>query len=166
MAPRSMPPADRFWRHVDKVARAPCWLWTGAIGSTGYGNFGWTWKNIVNTHRAVWAITHGVFPAQHVLHRCDNRWCVNPDHLFLGSALDNMRDKVAKGRQLRGTANPGAKLTEAAVWEIRRERAQGVSCPVLAKRFNVSPSLISMAARGVVWGHLGLSELGTETYLH
>ena len=86
----------RFWKRVIKTDT--CWLWIGSINSTGYGtvNLG---VHTVGAHCYSWVITNGpIVKGLQVLHACDNPPCVNPAHLFLGTAIDNMRDCVAKHR--------------------------------------------------------------------
>lgn len=94
--------AAGFWAMVVKTEG--CWEWTGAKFKTGYGavNIG---HRIVTTHRRSWELTNGPIPeGLFVLHHCDNRPCVRPDHLFLGTHQDNMTDMVSKGRQKNGWA--------------------------------------------------------------
>lgn len=93
--------AETFWSKVDTTGE--CWLWLAArIPPYGYGNFGGTqdgvrWVKLA--HRHAYELAHGPIPeGMWVLHRCDNPPCVRPDHLFLGTHADNMRDMVAKGR--------------------------------------------------------------------
>lgn len=85
-----------FWAKVHKTD--DCWEWTAARMSSGYGGFYWQ-RGRVPAHRFSWEIAFGAIPeGMFVCHHCDNRLCVRPDHLFLGTALDNARDCVAKGR--------------------------------------------------------------------
>lgn len=96
-APLDLPEvAGRFWSKVDKGPG--CWTWTGATQNYGYGAV--TIHGLTRrAHRVSWELAHGPIPdGLHVCHRCDNPPCVNPDHLFLGTAQDNVDDKDAKGR--------------------------------------------------------------------
>lgn len=90
-----------------------------------------------------------------VCHKCDNPKCINPEHLFLGTHADNMRDKKEKRRcsRLKGEKHGQAKLTEGKAREIKELKGK-VSQRVLAKRYGVSPSMVSMIQAGVKWGHL------------
>lgn len=129
-----------------------CWLWLRGVNNYGYG---------VSTHpeagsgahRAAWAAYKGTIPAgQHVLHKCDVRSCINPDHLFLGDQLANMRDKMGKGRHVShpGEKHGRARLKESEVIAIRN--ADGTARN-LAKAYGVSPSLISLIRSGRRWKH-------------
>lgn len=88
----------RFWDKVDKSGE--CWVWLSATHSQGYGLFK-TGHNTQNyAHRVVWVLEYGPIPeGAFVCHSCDNPPCVRPEHLFLGTAADNMQDMVSKGRQ-------------------------------------------------------------------
>src|SRR3990172_3375900 len=98
---------ERFWEHVDKRTEKECWLWQGAKNGSKkiYGNLRINGKTQL-AHRFSWIIANGPIPKMKgtdwrgtcVLHRCDNGLCVNPDHLFLGTHIDNMIDRTTKGR--------------------------------------------------------------------
>lgn len=90
--------AARFWSKVRKGDG--CWEWQAKRFDNGYGSFAVSRNKNQGAHRVAWELTNGPIPAgMSVLHHCDNRPCVRPDHLFLGTQLDNMRDMLAKGRQ-------------------------------------------------------------------
>ena len=87
----------RFWRFVEKTEG--CWLWTGAKTGGGYGYIRRSGKEKMSAHRASWEMHNGPVPeGLWVLHRCDTPACVRPDHLFVGTRADNMRDAHEKGR--------------------------------------------------------------------
>lgn len=88
----------RFWAKVSKSDN--CWEWTAALHDSGYGIFGTGDKRVDRAHRISWRLVNGDIPAGlFVCHHCDNRKCIRPDHLFLGTNDDNRADMVRKGRQ-------------------------------------------------------------------
>ena len=88
---------DRFWSRVEKAP--DCWIWLGTRGHFGHGELVNNGK-IERAHRLSWELHNGPIPdGLHVLHKCDNPPCVNPDHLYLGDNTANMRDRDARGRQ-------------------------------------------------------------------
>ena len=94
---------NRFWSKVNKNTESGCWEWTAGRDGHGYGKFYLHGKDI-GAHRASWEIHNGKIPEAEgyhgmcVLHKCDNPLCINPSHLWLGTNLDNMRDRDKKGR--------------------------------------------------------------------
>lgn len=93
----------RFWAKVDIKSEDECWLWTASVTSRGYGAFAINGKS-TSAHKISWALVNndGVMsdPKSHIMHSCDVRPCVNPRHLSLGTALDNTRDAINKGRNV------------------------------------------------------------------
>ena len=142
----------RFWDKVDKSG--DCWEWTGAK-SCGYGN-SWNDGKHIGAHRLVLHIMGIDIPAgMYVCHRCDNRGCVNPDHLFIGTPKDNMRDKIDKGRDRysprKGEKNGNSKLSEGNVKEILLSDESNAT---LAKRFDISRQLAWKIRTKQVWSHV------------
>lgn len=147
--------ANDFWKHVDKSG--DCWIWMGAKTRGGYGKTRLNTK-VCSTHRASWVYTYGEIPnGLCVLHKCDVRLCVRPDHLFLGTLVDNSDDKVKKERQLRGEQINKAKLTEAIVRLIRSNTE--MTNIEIAKIYGVNHSTIANVRRGKTWKHV--KQLGT-----
>jgi hypothetical protein len=150
--------AARFWEKVDRWdGPDACWIWLGAFRRDGYGEFrdGTT----VAAHRESWTLTNGPIPdGLFVCHTCDNRRCVNPTHLFLGTNADNLADMAAKGRASRaglaGEANGNAVLTDAKVRSIRDALSQGSSKKGLSRTYGVSRRLIQRIADGTAWSHV------------
>jgi len=159
LAARQAVPAEiRFWASIRRT-ESGCWEWSGCRDGNGYGvienrELGKRQK----APRLSWEINRGPIPAGlFVCHHCDNPPCVNPEHLFLGTPADNMRDMAAKGRSGTplGSAHPNAILTEAHVAEIRRLYAGGgVTHRQLGQRFSVSKSAVGAVMSGRNWGHV------------
>lgn len=150
---RQMPPVEtRFWPRVNKTEA--CWEWTGSIRRNGYGYIVRLDRN-VGVHRFSWELHHGPIPdGLFVCHHCDNRKCVRPDHLFLGTAADNQRDMRDKGRGLRGERVYTAKLTAADVVEIRARFAAGEALDVLAELKGMHRDSIKNVVTRKSWGHV------------
>lgn len=105
MKPLNLTPEDlkRFWAKVDMKDESSCWLWTASVNSKGYGSFAIKGSG-VSAHKVSWALAKndGVLSdsKSHVMHSCDVRSCVNPNHLSLGTPKDNARDAISKGRNV------------------------------------------------------------------
>jgi len=131
-----------------------CWEWTGAKQKKGYGQIGEDGKTL-NAHRTAWGIAFGPVPAgMQVLHKCDNPSCVRWSHLFLGTPMDNMIDKIEKGRQLRGQQMAQSKLTEADVRQIRQRAAGGEFHGSIAADMNVCRQNVDKIVRRKSWAHV------------
>ena len=152
---------ERFWSLVEKRDDHECWIFTGAVLRNGYGTFkagsrlDGTRRN-VGAHRYCCEITkRRMGPGEFALHHCDNKRCVNPSHLYIGSRADNARDASERGLLGRGgragSLNSRAKLTEAQVLEIRASTDRNAD---LARRFGVSNTHIGWIKSGRSWGHL------------
>lgn len=158
-----MSATDSFWSQVERGEPDACWLWTGKKIKGGYGDHrvpvDGQWKHVI-AHRFVWQEAHGpIPPGLFVLHRCDVPACVNPAHLFLGTASDNMRDMVEKGRAAdqRGASNAAAKLTPEHVLEIRRlVNEEHQSRTSVGRRFGLHPWYVNRIAKGTAWASLPL----------
>ncbi len=143
---------ERFWRSVDKSGE--CWIWTAGRTQSGYGRFALNHKTH-RAHRISWEFTNGNIPeGLWVLHHCDNRACVRPDHLYLGTHSDNVKDRSDRERQARGEKVAVGKLTSAHVIEIRQLRESGLTYRQIAKRFDVSDYAIYAIVRGKTWRHI------------
>lgn len=132
-------------RFLTGVSRSEgCWLWTRGKDAYGYGQITpGSYKPPMKTHRVAWLVFRGPIPAgAHVLHTCDVRHCVNPDHLFLGDQAANMKDAAQKYRL---TGN--CKLSDTQVAEIRRRYVRGNGA-ALAHEFGVSLVSICRIAKG------------------
>lgn len=96
---------ERLLAKTPEPGEGGCWPWTGPVGNSGYGVIGAGNRLSISTHKLSWLLFCGETPpGQCVLHRCDNRRCINPEHLFLGTHAENSRDMVAKGRHVSGPA--------------------------------------------------------------
>lgn len=140
---------------IDRIcidAATGCWNWTKSLDGNGYGR-GCVRNTIFKANRAAWIAFRGALGDEHVLHRCHNRACVNPDHLYLGDHAQNMRDMADADRVYRksGTKNHNAKLTESAVREIRSSTMSGRA---LSAIYGVSATAINLARSGETWSHV------------
>lgn len=130
-----------------------CFVWTGTKTGEGYGKLTWGSKRR-SAHRIIYESLVGPIPkGMFVLHRCDNPACVNPNHLFLGTAQDNSNDMKAKGRQAKGS-QACSKLCESQVVEILSHKQAGMSTPSIAQKYGVTTRTVRKIIRGSIWAPL------------
>lgn len=150
--PRGETEAQRFANKVDKTGT--CWLWRGAtVGHMGYGHF-WFRGRLHLAHRASWVMHRGpIPPGAMVLHHCDTPPCVNPDHLYVGDARANQRDKTERGRNaaLGGERNGRALITSRDVPVIKALCASGLTQAEVGKRFGISRQAVSRIVLNQTW---------------
>jgi hypothetical protein len=153
---------EKFWVRVQIGAPDVCWEWLGAKSSSGYGNLSWLGLH-VQAHRVAYFLGSGNIDLhtnfrqkgvakryqKFVLHKCDNRLCCNPKHLFLGSMRTNLLDAYEKGRKTQPKSqHANAKLTAAQVIEIRKRYDAGeTKQKQLAAEFGVTQRVISLVTR-------------------
>lgn len=153
----NLPMLDAFRHYMpDDPPESGCWEWSGrAFHEFGYGliqHAGKLWR----THCMSYELFNGPTAGKQVRHTCDNPPCVQPKHLVLGTQLDNMRDKVARGRQPNGNQIHTSKLSRQEIIEIRRRYAVGdITQHELANTYNISQHAIGAITRHMSWKHVG-----------
>ena len=149
------PLPQRFWSRVCKEGpkhpvHGTCWVWIGALKTDGYGSVIVDGKT-QSTHRTSWYLTFGQWPDKFVCHKCDNKRCVNPAHLFLGDAKDNATDLVKKRLHLFGSRHGRSRLTETDIPIIRTSKEPA---SIVAKRYGVSEETVYDIRRHRTWRHV------------
>lgn len=153
---------DAFWGRVNKNGatmphmKSQCWEWIGRISSYGYGQLYSVMEDrYVPAHRVSYILNIGTISANMcICHACDNRKCVNPDHLWMGTNADNVRDREAKGRGKRGRQ----KLTEMEVLEIRFKWLSGLTCKEIGAQYNVDKGTVQSACSGHSWKNVPMPQ--------
>lgn len=172
-APRSPMPRPRdfnyyraFWDKVSiPESREGCWVWTGTKSENHYG-----WFQGAGAHRASWEIANGGIPfGRFVCHKCDNKLCVNPAHLFLGTPKDNTQDMMRKGRQnnnpLLGERAANAKLSSDQVKEIRNLYGNGgIYQKTIAVMFGITQGYVTKIVSGDAWRHLDTGHITNKNF--
>ncbi|MEE9395204.1 MAG: HNH endonuclease [Planctomycetota bacterium] len=151
-------PEERFWSYVTKAPPGECWEWQGVRSGDGYGAIRWPgFSYKIGAHRASWMVRHGPIRGdQWILHRCDNPPCVNPDHLYLGDASQNMKDAYERGGKvaMHGSKSPNAKLSAGKVKEMRQRHRGGESAASMCADYGVSKATAHRAIVGISWRHV------------
>lgn len=151
-----------FAKHVVVGAGDECWLWAGPRTPSGYGLCPHHGLGETRAHRMAWRLATGNLSSEtHVLHHCDVPFCVRPEHLFLGTHADNMRDKAAKGRAPQGEAHPQAKLSWEQVEAIRSNDTDSVTA--MAARYGVDRKTVRNVLRDLTWTDGGADSLMGES---
>lgn len=153
----------RFWSKVQKLSeeQGGCWVWTASQDKDMYGAFHFhengKMKNI-KAHIFSWQLyTRRIVPTNHgimICHKCDHPYCVNPEHLFLGTAQDNMDDMITKERSLKGIKNKKSKLTEEKVNEIRKLYDKQLSFIDISKLYSISYNTVRDIVFRRTWKHI------------
>ena len=142
----------RFLAKVNKDTSTGCWEWTGSLGANGYGHIGKIvgykeWK-VAKAHRVSYELYRGPIGLLHVCHTCDNRKCVNPDHLWLGTAKDNSRDMMSKGRHNNNYKMKYNLLSQEIANTIRKEKGTQKQ---IAEKFGTSASQVWRIKHNQIW---------------
>ena len=148
-------PKKTFWEQVEKTK--DCWFWKGKVDRCGYGIY------LINnfchkSHRYCYEITNNLkIGKQIAMHTCDTPKCVNPDHIKLGTHVDNQKDKFNKNRQAKGEKIATSKLTQKDVFDARNTyKNEKVTYKQLAAKYGVCKDTMQKAIRGINWSHNGL----------
>jgi hypothetical protein len=154
---KARPAKDRFFDKVKKSSKNECWEWQGGLYSNGYGQF-YKKPMKITAHRFAYELQYGQISKNLVVcHKCDNRKCVNPYHLFAGTQSENLQDMIKKGRQVisckKGSNNSRANLTEDQVLEIRKLHKTMLN-QKLADKFNIPLSTLEKIVSKTTWKHI------------
>lgn len=155
-------PDDRFRRKINFNGPVPehqpslgrCWLYMSPPLPDGYGQFKVKRKTL-RAHRFSYELYVSPIPAGMVVcHKCDNRMCVNPSHLFVGTVQDNEDDKRSKNRQAKGEHHGKSRMTVDKVRSLRKRRSEGASYDVLAAEFGIERTTVAQIVKRKTWTHV------------
>jgi hypothetical protein len=155
-------PEGSFWEKVDRTGgEDACWIWMRCVDTNGYGALK-VWSKKVTAHRYSYELAYGLVPeGLEVCHRCNQRLCVNPRHLYAGTRQQNVADMIAAGTSglrpppvKQGVDHPYATLTEAEVLDIYQRAWSGESQIQIAREYGVSKYTVSDIKHGKSWQHL------------
>jgi len=145
-----------FWSKVQTKNPSECWPWTASKSGQGYGRFRFRGK-VENAQRVAYELTYGTIdPDKDCCHHCDNPECCNPEHLFMGTRSENMKDSFSKGRRSNfGEKNPNNKLTERQVIQIRKDVSdKRHTMAEIARKLGVDHECIRMIVHRIKWKHI------------
>lgn len=157
----------RFAEATKMAGADECWEWTAAKDPAGYGQIGVGYASY-KAHRVAWVLAHGAIPPGSatrslcVCHTCDNRGCVNPAHLFLGTDADNAADMVRKGRSVRGEQHYSARRTKLTVEQVAAICTDRRPVRVIAEQYGVSTATIYGIQDRSTWKYLAAEPLTSE----
>jgi len=150
----------KLWRYVTKhgrkvkYVRGRCWEWFGGTNNTGYGQI-YAEGRFQLVHRISAELVNGPVPnGLCVCHSCDNKLCVRPSHLFIGTRKDNLQDMTNKNRRARGASMGMAKLDDGKVVRIRLLHKWGMTCADLSRKFGVTNGTMSAVLNRKTWRHV------------
>ena len=145
---------ERIEQNVVRVPESGCWIWDGAVSSSGYGKLRSKYTQHT-AHKVSYEVFKGpIQPGKYVCHHCDVRACVNPEHLFLGSPKENQQDMAKKMRHAYGDKNGNSKLSEDQAKSILSMRNSGKTKTSVGDAFGVSRVAVAKIWSGALWPHL------------
>ena len=140
---------DNLFDRCSPEPNSGCWIWLGAMESGGYGSVR-VGRDVMRAHRLSYRLAKGPVEGGFVLHHCDNRLCINPDHLYLGTKLDNARDRERRGRGAdRSLKNNGRAVVDPSI--VAEIRASSATEKTLAQQYGIARSTVGRIRRMETW---------------